>query len=344
METVLILLLLLFLYLVINNYRKCEGFSGDCSSKSLVTFYKNTNKIDDLTPKEKEDILLKKLEACRYEDDIDAFKAWAESGIGRSDISDYHDLKPNNQKCVYEVGFHGGEYEEIISEDLDNYYEAPIQNNYDASERQTPEKLKKMLDDYRKTLKGDATGSYKQSIDDFFKKSDTSGKLTAQQYGSIREWLEFQRTDEQTKQFKQLGKIDKAYHRCDTPYARNKDNLRVNRPDIRLDGKVKSQNSTIPIPCSKPLLPWLEDPGDEDEYNRKYCKPQTTPCENCGKFSDTPIYGYRYDKPIDGELFHGPIDGPNRRPQAENTDFLREDEYYGDDGFVKDLRLFGAKP
>ena len=89
---------------------------------------------------------------------------------------------------------------------------------------------------------------------------------------------------------------------------------------------------------------WLEDPSDEDENNRKYCKPQTKPCEKCGTFSDTPIYGYRYDKPIDGELFNGPIDGPNRRPQAENTEHLRHDEYYGDDGFFDDLQLFGAKP
>ena len=64
METVLILLLLLFLYLVINNYRKCEGFSDICSSKNLVTFYKNINKIDGLTPKKKEDMLLKILKSC----------------------------------------------------------------------------------------------------------------------------------------------------------------------------------------------------------------------------------------------------------------------------------------
>ena len=241
METVLILLLLLFLYLVIRNYRKCEGFSDICSSDSLVTFYKNINKIDGLTPKKKEDMLLKILKSCRYEDDMDAFKEWAESGVGRPEISDYHDLMPNNRKCMYEVGLHGGHYVEVNREDLDNYYDAQIQNNYDASERQTQKDLGEMLKKYRRRLKDDK----EHKLKDFFDKSDKTGKITKKEYD------------------------DKKYHRCDTPYAHFGDSFRVNRPDIRLDEKLKSQNSTIPIPCSKPMLPWIEAPADEAEHNRK---------------------------------------------------------------------------
>ena len=336
METVLILLLLLFLYLVIRNYRKCEGFSDICSSKNLVTFYKNINKIDGLTPKKKEDMLLKILKSCRYEDDMDAFKEWAESGVGRMEISDYHDLMPNNRKCMYEVGLHGGHYVEVNREDLDNYYDAPIQNNPDIDPKHLgdPQKLKIMLDIYNSSMKN----YHKLDLEDYFTYSDEN-KFDKDALQLVRDDLD----DARDKYLTGIGVIDKKYHRCDTPYARKNDSFRVNRPDIRLDEKLKSQNSTIPIPCSKPLLPWLVDPGDEDENNRKYCKPQTKPCEKCGKFSDTPIYGYRYDKAIDGELFNGPFDGPNRTPQDVNTESLRYDEYYGDDGFVKDLQLFGGK-
>ena len=82
METVLILLLLLFLYLVINNYRKCEGFSGECSSESLVEFYNKINKEYKDKPEKYtaiDDKLEEKLRQCRYEDDIDTFRKWAES-------------------------------------------------------------------------------------------------------------------------------------------------------------------------------------------------------------------------------------------------------------------------
>ena len=238
---------------------------------------------------------------------------------------------------MYEVGLHGGHYVEVNREDLDNYYDAPLQDNPDIDPKHLgdPPKLKKMLDTYNSSMKND----HKQDLDKYYKASD-EGTFDEDVLKNVRKDLDA----EKDKYLKDIVKIDKAYHRCDTPYALHKDSFRVNRPDIRLDEKLKGQNSTIPIPCSKPLLPWLEDPGDEDENNRKYCKPQTTPCENCGKFSDTPIYGYRYDKQIDGELFHGPFDGPNRTPQDVNTESLRDDEYYGDDGFVKDLRLFGAKP
>lgn len=338
-DILLVLAILLCVYLVIRDIQEHEGFSAECSGKNLKDFYDKTYKefhkgkpLSEDEVKKLDKKLEEKLSKCRNRDDIDTFKAWARSGIGRMEISDYHDLKPNNRKCIYGIGVHGGEYEEIDREDLDNYYDAPISKDtaIDATHKNDPQKLRKMLDIYNQRLKAKDSSGYTKNLNDFFTKSDTPGKVTQKDYDSIREWLKTQKTDEQLK----LGRIDKAYHRCDTPYALHKDSWRVNRPDIRLDGKLKHQNSKIPIPCSKPLLPWLEDPGDEDEHNRTYCKPQTTPCEKCGAFSDTPIYGYMGDEPIDG---------PNVTPQDVETNSMRDEELYGQDGFMKDIFMFGKK-
>ena len=65
---------------------------------------------------------------------------------------------------------------------------------------------------------------------------------------------------------------------------------------------LKDKDPDKDIPCSEPLLPWLQDGQIGDD--RRYCKKQSKPCENCGILHDT------------DQIYHdpSPIDGPNRVP------------------------------
>jgi len=188
------------------------------------------------------------------------------------DGSDYA-LQENNNKCKFQVTDQGPIDVRGDGVDFDHYYDPPL------------------VDSTNKDIKGYGESESSRLLKKFKSRhpSHSSDRVSYMNYyqNPIGE-------DVSATQREQNREVDP----CDgSTYAPYLENSRV----IPLTGSKD-------IPCSEPLLPWLQDGQSGDD--RHYCKKQSEPCKNCGVLQDGDIYR--------GEE-GGAIDGPNRVPVGKKS-------------------------
>ena len=182
------------------------------------------------------------------------------------DGSDYT-LRQDNNKCKYQFTENGPIYvHEDDKIDLDHYYDPPLMKSADKDIREYGEsESRRLLNLYKHSL------SHPNIVSGFNYYLDPVGEDVS---------------DIQRKKNQEVNPCDGSI------YPPALENSRV-IPQLVTKGKSKE------IPCSEPLLPWLQ--GRQIGDDRHYCKEQEVPCKKCGILQDTDIY-------------HAVIDGPNRVP------------------------------
>jgi hypothetical protein len=190
--------------------------------------------------------------------------------VTRPGDSDYT-LRSNNNKCKYQFTENGPIYvHEDGQGDLDNYYDPPLMESSDTDIREYGEsESNRLLNKYKHSL------SHPNIVSGFNYYLDPVGEDVS---------------DIQRKKNQEVNPCDGSIY----PPA-----LENSRVIPQLVTKGKSKEKSKEIPCSEPLLPWLQ--GQQIGDDRHYCKEQEVPCKKCGILQDTDIY-------------HATIDGPNRVP------------------------------
>jgi len=228
-------------------------------------------------------------------DDKETSETWLNSGVNRTDL-DYADkLPPNNRKCRYHLKGLGPEYVKSDDpEDRQKYYEAPIlpNENLDHETLSVDNRERNRQAALEAKVVSIASNPYELSSgnDDLFRyQYDMNNEGTAPEANGT---ISFPWRSE-------IGQdADPDYTPCNQtyyPYKENQkaytENYKIVRPDLPTVNMEHKDYLTEDVPCQTPSQPWLEDPHDTDPLNRPYCKKQSVPCETCGTFRGSPMYG-----------------------------------------------------
>jgi len=187
------------------------------------------------------------------------------------DGSDYT-LQHNNKKCNYELTNSGPTYVHGDGVDQDHYYAAPLMKSINND-----------ITEYDKSKLGEVLDHYEKK-DKYFRKYKSSHRGN-----QVSEMTDFDYShnpvgeDVSDKQRATNQEVDP----CNGP-----------NPPVFENSRVIPVAHEKDIPCSEPLMPWLQDGQLGDD--RHYCKKQETPCKKCGVLQEGKIYYGEKDSDFDG--------------------------------------------